>query len=488
MIKRNFVDMDLSIKKRFQVLDQHAWDIICNWPERIGFDPCIDEIDYSLLFRSFLWDKVSRALRLTHDRIDSTFELKHLPEYNLKQVITPKGSEITEVIKFRESLDNIRGNIFVPIYSETHLGRLTRELLDTQGFKVITRNINIRKALNSIRPKKVPSIDEKYFFKFFEALIFSLKSYDLDLIAVDKAFLFDQIMMSARHFQYAKAELQLMSPKSILLYADNYFPSQNYVFAAKALGITSFTINHGLDCERYYLDDTYADHVFVWGQKRKERYLERNPKKSLNIYAFGNPNFDDRKITKKIKISGTNILLLCRPHQSEKCLSVSRSPSDVIPIIQCIIEFLQRNKNWSLTIKLHPCTNKILYRFIHELTDEPISISISQKSLGYEISKASVVITEDSTAGLEALLEAKCLIHSHFSPTEPILPFVKYNSALPGGSSSELLESLEFVKSHKNGELNFLNKGRIQFIKNFGGRLDGKSTERVVNKIIKIVG
>ena len=47
-------------------LDKYAYNIVCNWYKAIDFNPVHKGIDYSLIIRFFLWDKVGRALRIQH--------------------------------------------------------------------------------------------------------------------------------------------------------------------------------------------------------------------------------------------------------------------------------------------------------------------------------------------------------------------------------------------------------------------------------------
>ena len=49
-----------------ETLDKQAYDIVCNWYKAIGFNPVLKGIDYSLIIRFYLWDKVGRALRVEH--------------------------------------------------------------------------------------------------------------------------------------------------------------------------------------------------------------------------------------------------------------------------------------------------------------------------------------------------------------------------------------------------------------------------------------
>ena len=61
------------------------------------------------------------------------------------------------------------------------------------------------------------------------------------------------------------------------------------------------------------------------------------------------------------------------------------------------------------------------------------------------LSESSVVITEDSTAGMEAMFWGKVLIHAHFAQSPPVMPFVEYGASLPAFSGEMLFESLHYI-------------------------------------------
>ena len=48
-------------------LDRTYWYAVSGWEETTGRSWLIDGVDYAVLTRWFLWDKVGRALRGDHD-------------------------------------------------------------------------------------------------------------------------------------------------------------------------------------------------------------------------------------------------------------------------------------------------------------------------------------------------------------------------------------------------------------------------------------
>ena len=62
--------------KDYELLDDYAWEAICNWHKFIGFNPIYRGVDFNHLIRFFLCDKVARAIRFKHELINTKKEIQ----------------------------------------------------------------------------------------------------------------------------------------------------------------------------------------------------------------------------------------------------------------------------------------------------------------------------------------------------------------------------------------------------------------------------
>jgi len=114
-------------------------------------------------------------------------------------------------------------------------------------------------------------------------------------------------------------------------------------------------------------------------------------------------------------------------------------------------------------------------------------IVIEEKNLQELYEDARIVITEDSTVGLEAMFYGKILIHAHFAKSLPVIPFVEYKSALAAMNSKMLNEMLTLANNLNNDALMEMQTGQRNFIIDFSGPCDGKNMERLEEFISKIL-
>ena len=276
----------------------------------------------------------------------------------------------------------------------------------------------------------------------------------------------------------AESELKKYKPDAIYLYSDNHPPFINYCLVSKKLGIPTFTYQHGLDCEHYFLDDCYADYVAVWSNKRKQDYIERSSFKPKSFEVVGKIGSSD--IIKNHKLTqGKSILFVTRPHRPDKCYSPSRNHLEGLHILEAILEFMLKMVDVTLVIKPHPSDYVADYKTLLEERGMINRVLISDKKVMTLASKASVVITEDSTAGVEALQYDLPCVNAHLAKSEPVIPFVKYKSAFPGNSKEEIVDSLHkafnlSLKERNNIKINqqllvshFIPKGESKNLTNF---------------------
>ncbi|WP_338733319.1 capsular polysaccharide export protein, LipB/KpsS family [Mangrovimonas cancribranchiae] len=443
-------------------LDKHAYDVVCNWYKAINFNPVHKGIDYSLIIRFYLWDKVGRALRIQHGIDYGEVEVykKELNENNTYHYapLHSKGN-------YKKPWFKLKKSIFIP-YHVPHTTKLVNHILSQHKYTVLSKEITPLLDKKHVIARVAYHEDTKWGKEISDAVLEGLISMNVALLPEDKKLLKKQVLGCVAISCLAEEELKHYTPKALYVHSDNHPPYINYVLAAKALGIPTFTYQHGLDCEHYYYDDCFADYVAVWSAKRKEAYVKTSQFSPKKIHPIGNVFLD------KIKRNNTDVnqdtlLFVTRPHSSQKCYAPSRHYKEGAMILKTILTFLEEHPNLQLIIKPHPRDYVQGYKNVIAMSNVSSRVTLLNDSLDKIIEQVSVVITEDTTAGIEAIRSFKPCVHAHFSKSNPVLPLVTYHAALPGFAPSELYKSLERSLVLSEEDFEVMMKGQIKFMESF---------------------
>jgi hypothetical protein len=115
-------------------------------------------------------------------------------------------------------------------------------------------------------------------------------------------------------------------------------------------------------------------------------------------------------------------------------------------------------------------------------------VTISEQNLHELLPLSSLVISEDTTAGMEAMFWGKILVHAHFTASEPTLPIVAYGAALPANCAEELVSSILKAQQLTIEERHAIQKGQAEFIRDFAGVCDGSAGARVLSCLEDLLG
>jgi hypothetical protein len=463
----------------FEQLDNMAWDIVCNWYKKVGFNPIYEDVDFSLLIRPVLRAKIGRAIRLKNNIVDVTVcnnAIQTAKRKQNKNILVVFKSFIT-LLKLK--INSKKNICYIPQYARP-IHSICAELLTDNELLCISRDANI--ANRFVYPVKIKlEIEfECFIHSLYEAICCSLQKYDLKLENKEQEELKLQVWDLGQMFIKAEKELTIIKPDMILLYSDESLPQMCYVLLAKKLGIKTVSLQHGLDCEILYLDEPYADLLLLWGEWRKKRYENSNNIFESQFEVVGNPEYDKVKLVDNNEFKNGYWLWVTRPHSADKCYSPSRLETEGADLLIAILEALRKYPEERMVIKPHPYDSIDVYRSLIEESGikDRIQISMEPPMDLYEVAK--FVITEDSTAGLEALLCGKKMIHLNFSMQPTSVPFAEHNVALLARNQPEL--NIQLDKILNNG-YNLEPKDLELSLADFLYALDGESTKRAINCI-----
>ncbi|MFP4500596.1 MAG: hypothetical protein ACLFTT_06305 [Candidatus Hydrogenedentota bacterium] len=505
---------DADAAPDWETVDRRAWEAIVNWPRAVAFDPVRDGLDYSELTRWFLWDKVGRAVRkqLTPERFAIEIEelgwekpprgvLPHLPGVRTAwQRLGDLKYQAKIAWRHRRQRKAYRQHIlerpaktnqpllFIPVPTERLLNT-ARTLLDYGDMQLYAPETQYRidDVVRIPYPKGLPKPATGFAAQLHGAILEGLARQGIHLLEPDAETLKAEIDKQQIQLAAARAYLDDVTPDVMLLSADNHPTHQHYVLLGRLRGIPTMMLQHGLDCEHYYLDNAYATAIAVWGPNRKQRYEQHSDWQPERITVTGNPQYDGHRLAEVMNPGGEYWLWVTRPHTSAKCYAPSRSPWEAVEILEALLDALEANPGKQLLIKPHP-------RDAIPLLED----TLGKRGLGERAQivdtppmqlfpAASVVISEDSTAGMEAMLLGKPVVHAHFAPAPPTMAFVDYDAALPGFNPLELAESIVTAENLDEAAQKAMLAGQRRFIEDHAGPCDGKAAERVREFILEIL-
>ncbi len=481
-------------------LDDHAWNAICSWPQHTGTVFVNGGLDYALLTRWFLWDKVGRSMRRLADPDGFAVEAGELGwtaadgEPVGSETILPCECSVRHTLarlarRWRRApgpapapIPAARGSarVFLPVPTP-RTGQAAAALVEDGRVQVVAAAVSHYTTPGATLAPRIPASREPdwpFVSRLYAAIRDGLAAAGTPLLRGDAVCLQEQLITQAREVLLAEAMLDHVRPDVMLVHGDNHPPFQYHVLLGRQRGVPSVMLQHGLDCERHYLDDAYATAIAVWGTARAERYRRDSQPPPAAVAVTGNPEYDDRRLPETICLRDGYWLWVGRPHSAAKCYAPSRSPGEGITILDALLAECAKRPGQRLIVKPHPYDNT-----------RPYEDAIAAAGLGDRVvmtgerpldlfDGASLVFTEDSTAGLEAMFWGKPLVHVHFAPSEPTLPLVDYGAALPGRCAVTLADSIARAEMTPAATAGMLD-GQRRFLRDFAGPCDGHAADRV---------
>jgi hypothetical protein len=493
-----FDDIKLPQNLSWQELDAFAWKAVCSWHLYTDINVIHNSLNFSELTRHFLWDKVPRAIRQQVDPEGFSFEQKLLDKSLTDNSISQPSlkSNLLELLKRParsiygwSSVAKLKAHsqlqglpiLYVPV-GLARINSTIESLVKSQAMVVAAPYPQFHECagIHQIRTPRMTAgyVDIKYAQRLHIEILRGLEAQGIQLLDRDASLLQNQIIQQMQHIKQVEFDLAAVKPHAILVYADNHYPLQEYVLVARREGIPSIMIQHGLDCDQYCYNEAYADHIAVWGESRLKRYQKDSTWQPDKIVVTGNPQYDHFRFPEQLNTNGEYWLWATRPHSSEKCYLPSRNPYEAIEIFKALLLALQQFPSSRLIIKPHQLDNLEIYReyiATHHLQGQ---VEITNSHIQPLIDGARLVISEDSTVGLEAMFFGKIVIHAHFAKSPPVIPFVEYRAVLPAYSPEMLLDSLYHAVHLTQISQEIMLQGQHRFLKDYAGSCDGQAHQQ----------
>ena len=326
-------------------------------------------------------------------------------------------------------------------------------------------------------------------YQYWDCLEQVLQDHKVYLLQEEAERLSFQSLLTVQSIARVRRFFSSYPINGLVLDGDSWLPVNIFSSVAAEENVPVVCIQHGLDCEHWCLDEAFSPYYCVWGHERKKRYEQNSFYQPKEIFVTGNPLLDNFSLPKSLSAGGMGWLLLTRPHTSEKCYEFSRYPNEGVDVLKMVLSEMSNIPGTTLTIKPHPKDNIEPYKsLIYSMAlSGRVFISSSLNSSLDCIRKSDVVFCEDSTSGAEAMIFGKPIIHVSACKVGPCMPFVEYGAALPGFDADMLNESVMRLSLGLScEERSRMNKGQVEFLKDYFGELDGKASHRIASIVRSI--
>ena len=394
------------------------------------------------------------------------------------------------LLKYSDFLQNLKNLLtkrkrFIHIYLEAFESRKIRRKTDIYFKKYL---IHWRKFIKEISSNEIFFYNDLPLWPLFKGLInrvifIDFKQQIHNIFLIDnflKKNKFNIIILSSDITNFSKI-LSIISSKmhfhSLAIQHGvtgerpiGFFPSFCSRYAVWSKETKDFLNNYGMDIKK----------LVVTGAARFDEYIALNKNEILKKKI-------KRKVYNHFKIAEDKKLIVCATTQGDLFNRYASMSINLLEIENNFFTILRAIKNMPdshLIIKLHPWDGlgpNILLGMIQREKIENISI-IQNYDIINLICACDCFITEESTAGIEAMLMEKPLLILGDRKLYFNAPYLKYYPDIRVTNSEELISKARTIF---NSESSFIKYDK--FLEKYIYKIDGFSTKRVMNLINELI-
>ncbi len=301
-----------------------------------------------------------------------------------------------------------------------------------------------------------------------------------------------QFPWTMRSFLEVETVLRLEKPDVLVLYAESSGLGRAAVAAARAHGIPSVAVQHGIMYPQYYSHEhapdelerdpvPIANRTAVFGELAKELLVQRGSYPEERIVVTGSPKFDALVDAASGYDPAATRRALAVP-EGARFLVLATRWSAVCPVFEELVRAIESLPRVFLFVKPHQAESPTPYEEVAlRLAAERTRILPAEKNLLELLFASDGLITVDSFASSEALVLGRPVLVLNLPGN--LGPLVDRGVALGvrrGESIAKALETLLFDSETAHS----LETKRRAYIREFAFGADGRSTERIVECIL----
>jgi len=256
-------------------------------------------------------------------------------------------------------------------------------------------------------------------------------------------------------------------PRGIVNSKEGFPQARVASMIAKDKDISSFFVQHGLTTEKGFHSEypITSETIYVYGQRAKEWYVDKGVNEE-KIVVSGSPRYDSltnvskdswKKIKKRYNINETSVKITLATQPWNQTITQKQ-------ISYCVEAIKKSSVNIDLLVKPHPRNDESVLK---KLTGVKFINLISKDAdIGPLLKYSNVVVTYNSTVGLESMAFGTPVVVTNFVDIEGEPKYCKENAALCAKNLRELCEIIERLTSAKrNYEVQNIVENSNQFVK-----------------------
>jgi len=285
-------------------------------------------------------------------------------------------------------------------------------------------------------------------------------------------------------------------PKLVLLQLDTIPKTKVIAILANMYDVPSIVIQHGMTSYKAGWVPVTSSKIAAWGEYSKSFLVKHGvPEKKVEITGYVMGNEDKERNTKKdicdaLKLDSKKKIILFAGHTRGRVFAYNLGRRKVIMELFKAISELD---NCQLIIKKHPAqTDRLPESLVTQLKPPRTRVVSAQKDIVKNVDirdliKASdLVITQFSTAALDAMMQGKPVITINFEYKEDLIPYASNGGAVGVYTPKELVPKIKDLLTNEKTR-DKLRKNQKKFLRMCIGDRNRKAEEEIVKLIRKMI-
>jgi CDP-glycerol glycerophosphotransferase (TagB/SpsB family) len=302
--------------------------------------------------------------------------------------------------------------------------------------------------------------------------LFTYKNIPIwDAVQQDMSYILNKTLIDiVADLSYFQSVLKYCNPDVLVVAFDESPSMRGHVLLAKQLGIPTLEVQHGLLSTMSLYANPISDMFASGGESGKAVYVSAGvPGKNVIITGF--PKNDIYSSLDRNKPTNT-ILFATNPTSAKMNLSIIEMIGDWI-----------KDSELKLVVKPHPYeSHKIYQPLVRKYKN--VVLRASSDDIAPLIEQSDIVVMENSTVGIEALIMNKLLVCLSINRSD-IPVYVSSDVALDVKTYEDIIPTI------KEGLYDSTTKERLglarkQFVYQYAYLQDGEASERVADLILKM--
>ena len=296
-----------------------------------------------------------------------------------------------------------------------------------------------------------------------------------------------------KNMRIAEKFIRRKKIKAVLLRHDMREFERTVITVAKQQDIPALVVQHGIVAEENFIDFMFADATFIWGDACRDWFKLKDERKKL--FVTGNPRYDvcfnwkpsNQRVEffNNLKLDPKKTTILFATQAIVKFSSYRTDDENEI-LTKKLLDFFKITPQYQLIVKIHPYEDEKVYKHIFKgygLSNVRLLTDINIFEL---IVHSDLLITKNSTTGLEAMIFDKPLITIELAKRRDQVPYGEKGAAISIHSAEEIADAIKIsLEDTKTKE--FLRDNRLSFVDNYAYKIDGLASQRVIDKLDKIL-